>query len=234
MLCECGVTVSIDTINLTLIEHPHSFVNGFCTDCGAKATDDNEFLKINVSQIVEQAVEGNYSDETTLTGIVGEVLVGFIPVVGQIADVRDMIYDIKNGADTTTLLLDLSAVLPLGDVLKHSDELVSAFRKLSVANDYGIDTYKNLKKLTKGKNLEVHHIIEKRFLNLCNPEKSNDFLSVALTHEEHKIFTAKWRELFEYGKDYTTLTQDKLFEMAQNVYMDYPELLDAARKTIYG
>ena len=64
-----------------------------------------------------------------------------------------------------------------------------------------IDTYRNLKKISKGKGLEVHHIVEKRFSNVLNIENTNDMLSIIMTKSDHKAVTKAWRELLPYGKN---------------------------------
>jgi hypothetical protein len=63
---------------------------------------------------------------------------------------------------------------------------------------------------------------------------ANNMLSVALTKWEHNIFTMAWRAAFPYGMDYSTLTVDDIWDVAQQIYKDYPELLDAAKEILYG
>ena len=103
---------------------------------------------------------------------------------------------------------------------------------LAHAAEYGIDTYRNLAKATKGANLEVHHIVEKRFAGILNVNP-NDMLSVALTKEEHRVFTNRWRSAIPYGTDYASMTADELWIAAQQVYQDSPQLLEIARRTIF-
>ena len=58
-------------------------------------------------------------------------------------------------------------------------------------------------------------------------------LSVAVTPEEHQGFTKAWREFFQYGQtDYSQVSVSQLWETAQKIYADYPELLKAAAKTL--
>ena len=59
-------------------------------------------------------------------------------------------------------------------------------------------------------------------------------LSVAVTAEEHQQFTNKWRAAFAYGIDYTKVTIDQIWKAAQEIYAEYPQLLEAARKTLFG
>ena len=113
-------------------------------------------------------------------------------------------------------------------VLVHN-KCGDAFAKLSKAKEYGIKSYKDLLKLAKGKGLQVHHIIEQRFAKHWG-KNLREMLSVVLTKEEHKKFTKAWRDAIGYGAGYVSV--DKVWEHAQIIYKDYPELLEAARKTL--
>jgi hypothetical protein len=100
----------------------------------------------------------------------------------------------------------------------------AAMKQLKYAAQYGIDSYKNLRKLVKGTGLEVHHLIEKRFASIFKPpKKARDMASVVLTPDEHQIFTNAWRNKFPYGRPKPTANE--VNEFAREVYKDYPELL---------
>ena len=45
--------------------------------------------------------------------------------------------------------------------------------------------------------------------------------------------TNAWREI-EYGTNYKGLKPEQIWEVAQKVYAGYPDLLEAARKTIFN
>ncbi|MBO5373342.1 MAG: hypothetical protein J6A75_11605 [Lachnospiraceae bacterium] len=72
-----------------------------------------------------------YDGDANLAGITGSVILGFIPIVGQICDIRDLIASVYNliddGPETkewVALGFNLVAVIPgIGDLLKHADEL---------------------------------------------------------------------------------------------------------------
>lgn len=118
------------------------------------------------------------------------------------------------------------------DALKLGDELSS----FSHAAEFGVDSYKNLKKSVNatygtGSELEVHHLIEKRFAEQMGM-KETDMPSIVLTKDEHRQFTAAWREAIGYEKSgkqitTTTATREKILEEARNIYKDYPELFKA-------
>lgn len=138
------------------------------------------------------------------------------------------------GADLVFMLVPFATG---GSFLVKGAKNANKFKDLEHAGDYGIGIYKKLKKLTKGKGLEVHHIIEKRFLPAFKNaySKSDELLSVVLTHDEHKIFTKEWRKAFAYGKqNYGKLSRYKIWEVAQDIYKGYDELLDAAKRTLFG
>jgi RHS repeat-associated protein len=88
-------------------------------------------------------------------------------------------------------------------------------------------TYKQLRVWCKGMGVEVHHLIEKRFLKskfLSELIKnSDDMLSIPMTKELHRIFTNKWREVVAYKKRLENM--DELIKTIDDVYEKYPELL---------
>ncbi len=92
-----------------------------------------------------------------------------------------------------------------------------------------IDTYRDLKKVTKGTGLEVHHIVEKRLGDVLGVDNTNDMLSIALTKSDHREYTKAWRELLPYGNSYT---KKQILGAAIQVYSKDPQLLGAALVTI--
>ena len=91
-------------------------------------------------------------------------------------------------------------------------------------------TYKKLKKLFKGiNNIEIHHIVEKRFKNLFKKVKNtDDFLSIPLTKDLHKTITKRWRQYFPYGTNYNKITKSQMRKAIKYVYRDMPQLLEKA------
>ena len=77
-------------------------------------------LEKSLNPIVKVSYAG---DETNLLGTIGEIAVGFIPVLGQIADVREIVYDIQNWewkwSNVGDLVLDVIGFIPrVGDLIK--------------------------------------------------------------------------------------------------------------------
>jgi RHS repeat-associated protein len=109
---------------------------------------------------------------------------------------------------------------------------------LSRAAEFGIRSYNELRTLIAGTGLRAHHIIEQRFASIFGLRPGH-MQSVALTPEEHQIFTNMWRAEIGYSNStqaITTLnaTAEQIWAAAQRIYAQYPELLEAARLTIFG
>lgn len=103
--------------------------------------------------------------------------------------------------------------------------------KVAEGADDAIDTYRNLRNLTKGSGLEVHHIVEKRFKERAKISVSitDDMLSIALSNTDHKAYTKAWREALPYGSNYS---KKQVLEAAIKIYAKDPRLLGAAIVTI--
>jgi hypothetical protein len=106
------------------------------------------------------------------------------------------------------------------------------------AAEFGVRSYNDLSKALSGTGLRAHHIIEQRFAERLGLDP-NLMQSVALTPEEHQVFTNLWRAEIGYsnsGQAITTLnaTKEQIWAAAQKIYAQYPELLEAARLTLFG
>ena len=102
---------------------------------------------------------------------------------------------------------------------------VPDFGNLSRAAEFGLNTYYQMRQLIQGTGLQAHHIIEQRFGLSIN-------ISVAVTPAEHQIFTNAWRALVPYGSDYAVLTLEQIWNFAQQVYQNYPAILEAIRQAL--
>jgi hypothetical protein len=58
-------------------------------------------------------------------------------------------------------------------------------------------------------------------------QKVGDMLSVAVTNEEHQVFTAAWRAAIPYGAGTANATAAEVMSNAQAIYADYPAIIDA-------
>ena len=96
--------------------------------------------------------------------------------------------------------------------------------------DDAIDTYRNVKKVTKGTDLEVHHIVEKRFSEQLGFGRTGSGMpSIALSKTEHRNYTNDWRKYAGYGKQHDPKI---ILEAAIKTYSNNPNLLGAAIYTI--
>lgn len=112
---------------------------------------------------------------------------------------------------------------------------LSAFSR---ATEFGIRSYNELMRLTAGTGLQAHHLIEKRFAERLGLDPGR-IPSIALTLEEHRMFTNAWRQAIGYigDRNPTTTANATLQDIwlaAQRIYADYPELLEAVRQILFG
>jgi RHS repeat-associated protein len=94
----------------------------------------------------------------------------------------------------------------------------------SQASKYGVKSYSELKKLTKGTGLEAHHLLEKRFASVLG-QKVGDMSSIALTKAEHQVFTNAWRKAIPYGQGTANATLKQVENAARQIYKGHPDLI---------
>lgn len=133
----------------------------------------------------------------------------------------------------------IGAVDKVVDVARVADHAIDAakaasdFGGLTRAAEFGIKSYTDLRKLTKGTGLDAHHLIEKRFASILGVSEGS-LMSVAVTKAEHQRFTNAWRKAIGYGDGTANATNDQILAAAREIYKDYPELLkiieDAAKQ----
>ena len=101
--------------------------------------------------------------------------------------------------------------------------------KVADSADDAIDTYRNLKRINKGNDLEVHHIVEKRLAKSLKIDDTNSMLSTALDKQEHRNHTNGWRKSLPYGATYS---KKEILGTAISVYSSNPRMLGTAIYTI--
>ena len=150
-------------------------------------------------------------------------------------DVVDAARAVDRVDDAVDLADGLRQLDQAGDAVRAANQV----QDLSRAAEFGIHTVGDLKQLARGQGLEAHHIIEQRFGNTLGIGNTDDMLGVVLTHEEHVRFTQAWRQRIGYRNQLMDLTTgtvtnvDDIWRAAQEVYKDYPELLEAAYRQLY-
>ena len=80
---------------------------------GKLLEDTGNYLEKSLKQVIKGSYAG---DETNLLGTLGEIGVGCIPVVGQVADIREIVYDVQNWewkwSNVGDLVLDAVGFVP--------------------------------------------------------------------------------------------------------------------------
>ena len=87
-------------------------------------------------------------------------------------------------------------------------------------------SYYKLSKLFNNKvsQVEIHHIVEKRFAALLG-KSENEMMSVALEKGFHQnVVTQRWKNAISYGQEYIIFTKNQLIAAAEKVYFDMPIL----------
>ena len=143
------------------------------------------------------------------------------------------------GAATTATTTVLNATG--GDPTDEINAASQAFGNLSQAANYGIQQGNQLKNAISGTGLQVHHLVEQRLAPALGQTASQaqQWLSTAVTPQEHQAFTNNWRNAIGYINssnpiNTATATANNMWTAAQDIYAKYPALLDAARQTIFG
>ena len=118
-----------------------------------------------------------------------------------------------------------------------TNEVKLGLDAFSRTSEFGIKTFNELGRLTRGTGLERHHIVEQRFARTLGVEKGN-MPSIALTPKEHQVFTNAWRDAIAYSNsgrlpNTITATADDIWQAAQRIYRDYPILTEAAKLKLF-
>lgn len=104
-------------------------------DGGGGGEGDGSIIPQWLKDIFEGGILGDFGDNTSLAGLIAQVAIGFIPIVGQIADIRDIIANIKGVLDgkegaAVFLVLSIVAIVPGLDALKAAKALKPIFKAL--------------------------------------------------------------------------------------------------------
>ena len=144
------------------------------------------------------------------------------------------------GAGTATVATETLLNVTGGDPSDEISAASQAFGDLSQAAEYGVQQGTQLKDAITGTGLVAHHIIEQRLAPALGQTASqaSDWLSTAVTPQEHQVFTNAWRSAIGYNNsnniiNTVTATTNDIWIAAQKIYADYPALLDAAKNTIF-
>lgn len=155
---------------------------------------ENDYLRTAFCQ----AILGDFTEDSNVLGVALSVLIGCIPVVGLIADIRDLVADVYNliddGPETkewVALGFSIVGIIPvLGDYLKHSDEVADILKHgddfgdlVKHVDDFVSDASKkvdDLKKLWDEKVIKKIAEPIKKELKKPIPDKGVDFVKKVL------------------------------------------------------
>ncbi len=131
------------------------------------------------------------------------------------------------------LIGDTVDLIPFVTGVGESIRALRTAGKITDGTDASIDTYRNLRKVTKGTGNEVHHILEKRFVSQLDLDIDNtaDMLSTVLSKSEHRTYTNAWRKLMPYGNIYDI---QSVLKTGAKIYADNPKLMAAFLLTLEG
>jgi hypothetical protein len=105
------------------------------TQLNAQNSASDSGLPKWLTDILSGVFLGDFSENTSLTKLLAQIATGFIPIAGQIADVRDIIAaikDIVSGKEGAWIALGIGvlAIIPGLDVLKGAKVLKPIFKAL--------------------------------------------------------------------------------------------------------
>ena len=115
--CECGEFIADSDNDITYSYEPHTFYDEKCTKCGYST---KSYLEVTGEQIIY----GDFSDDANLGGVAAQIIIGEIPGVGLVADVRDLLASETPG----DVFINLIGIIPLIGSLKYSDEMYVVFK----------------------------------------------------------------------------------------------------------
>ena len=216
--CKCNVLVSEG--NVTTFVESHTFENDICIECGYQR-NFNE----SVESVINQVILGDISEESTPIGLVGEVLLGELPIVGTLADVRDLTNSIVNYESPADVILNASGIFPIIGSVKYTDEVytitkhsedisdildetseevIDTYRYIYKASDEveGFSSYKKFKsKYGKaGDGMHWHHIVEQSQIKrsgFSSEMINNTYNIVAIDAKTHRKITAHYNRKIE-------------------------------------
>ncbi len=213
----------------------HRFINA----------DDVNYLGITQTKVSLNAFvycENNPVIRIDKSGLVIETVFDVVSIIWSLWD----LITAPSWANVGYLLWDIASIIPYvpgSYVAKGGKICIKVANKISdfaKGSDFITGSYKKLKKLYKGvKNIEIHHLVEKRFKKLFKGINVNEYLSIPLDKELHKVITNRWRNLykkgkkfknFKYGSNYTLITKSQMEAAIREVYKDMPQLLDETLK----
>lgn len=161
-----------------------------------------------------------------ITGTAWETIFDIASLVFSAVEVANNPTDLTAWA---ALVGDAVDLIPFVTGVGETIRTLRTADKIVEGTDTVIDTYSNLRRITRGSGQEVHHIVEKRFAQSLDIKNTNNMYSIALTSIEHRNYTNQWRKLLPYGKKYSSQT---ILKAAAQIYSDSPRLMGVVLVTM--
>ena len=98
----------------------------------------------------------------------------------------------------------------LGDIALNNVPMPAIGGLREAQEAFGL--YANVARELRGTGMQAHHLIEQRFARLfeANPRS---MLSMAVTREEHQVWTNLWRQAIPYRTGTATATPTTVFDL---------------------
>jgi len=195
-------------------------------------TDKNLYAYCDNNPVMRKD-DGGYFWDTVFDVV--SLCVSIVDVINDPTDVGNWLGLVGDAVDLIPFVTGVGEVTRAVNFSRKALDAADDIHDAAKVVDGSIDTYKALKKADSSIGKEVHHIVEKRFapaLKIAKKDTGN-MLSIALDKQTHRKFTNLWRKEFKYGTKYRDLKPEQIWNAAQRVYAGYPNLLDAAHKTIF-
>ena len=218
----------------SLTEHTHSLQSRFYNPTtgrflnadafaatGQGLLGNNMFAYCNNNPVIHKDSQG------TAVETVFDLITLGLSVAEVIANPADLGAWIGLAGDAIDLIPFVTGVGETVRGLRIADKFDNV---VEIADSLGdsIDTYRDVRKVTKGTGLEAHHILEKRFVNplkIATNKSATDMLSIPLTKTQHQAFTNAWRKApLSYGN---TASLDAVVKRGVEIYGNDPRLMRA-------
>ena len=168
-----------------------------------------------VGQAFDQAIKGDYAEETTPVGTLAQIGVGFIPVADTITDIRDLTYSAQQFwykpslGNAGWVAVDLIGFIPvlgsLKPVFKHGDEFIDATGTVIKNVDNLVDASGNA--ISKADDvIDVVTDLGKRADEVSDIAKQGDNLTdsveAIIKHgDDVDTLSGTWKKVDEYMSD---------------------------------
>ena len=205
------------TVTITTAEGIQNIINANQEQAMLQAWEPSFWQRagVAVGQALDQAIKGDYAEETTLVGTAAQIGVSFIPVADTITDIRDLTYSAQQFWYKPSLwnagwvAVDLIGFIPvlgsLKPVFKHGDEFIDATGTVIKNVDNLVDASGNA--ISKADDvIDVVTDLGKRADEVSDIAKQGDNLTdsveAIIKHgDDVDTLSGTWKKVDEYMSD---------------------------------